>query len=388
MPLQVPLIDTFAPLREGISGLQNALFLSNALKRQSTQDEMRRQEFSQTSRINALKLVQGEQEEREKEELRQLLSSLPQEDRARAAMNFYESKGQFENARHVRAIHEELNPVLTGVRESLKVTPDLAAALGLSPDSVGREYQASYIVDPKGNKKIVGLEPLAPTVRRLGDIVTSSITGEPIGKQPPGRPVEVSPSASLAQPDEGGGYKTVYTAPGKSEPAKTDIELFQRDPGKARAFMEMGAIIRSKYRLDRNPSVAEFMTDLYRKDPATFNAVFKGSIGEKAEDRKLRVLQLAKDPITGEINQDMVGQINKLLQVGPLATDETISLPSRGDTSAKPTQAPAATGPDLSALPQPTPSGRVRVLSPDGKRGTIPLSQLPDAKRKGYRVIQ
>jgi hypothetical protein len=31
---------------------------------------------------------------------------------------------------------------------------------------------------------------------------------------------------------------------------------------------------------------------------------------------------------------------------------------------------------------------RVNVIHPNGTRGTVPRSQLPAAKRKGYRVAQ
>lgn len=77
---------------------------------------------------------------------------------------------------------------------------------------------------------------------------------------------------------------------------------------------------------------------------------------------------------------------------GVVKTDPAqMGFPGQGGAPPGPTPMPARPGASAPQAPasQPKPSGqRISVMSPDGKRGTIPVEQLQDAMSAGYKQVK
>lgn len=90
MPLNVPLVDTFAPSRDAFGQLQNALASGPAFQ------------------MNKLKLGAAQDERAELRELQQLMAQTPQEKRPEVAIQYLESKGHVEEAAKLRHVRQQL----------------------------------------------------------------------------------------------------------------------------------------------------------------------------------------------------------------------------------------------------------------------------------------
>jgi hypothetical protein len=307
MPLQVPLVN-FDQTNQALESLTQSVAQAPLLK------------------MNALRLHEAQRELQEDAQLRDLVSQAPPEQRRDLAVNFLESKGRFKEAETLKAFDlAGFNSLVqSGDHQSAvellnrHFAPILGHQIQYQPTKKDLMSTPRGIYDPNKNEMTYPF-PEKPDTTGEGRTV---VVGD--------RVMQYNPNSRRYDIDLGASPDSIK--PNQPKQATNALELFVQDPEKAQAFMEMDARIRSRYRLDRNPSVAEFMTDLYKKDPDTFNGVFNRGSGEKAEDRMLRVLQLSKDPITGEIDQGTFEKITNLLKAGPLANDRMLQ-PSHGSVS-------------------------------------------------------
>lgn len=120
----------------------------------------------------------------------------------------------------------------------------------------------------------------------------------------------------------------------------------------------------------QRPTEAEFRYSLFQRDPEGYKAVFgdKAATGDRAHATDmLKFFQRQRD----SIQKDFM-----------LGDDEKAQKLQEIDEVERPFKEAAGVGGTEGN------GDRVNVIHPDGTRGTIPRSQLPAAKRKGYRVVQ
>lgn len=146
MPLQVPLVDTFAPFREGLTGLKNALADAPRLQLQRAQ------------------VGEAQKELQQNQELAQIVSKLPTiEQRHSAAIQYLESKGRFGDAQKIKDV-------------DLETIKGIAAG---NPQEGFRRYLAAHGIDPATvpyqapvGEDIVLPEGSSIVSRRTGQVIT------------------------------------------------------------------------------------------------------------------------------------------------------------------------------------------------------------------------
>jgi len=147
----------------------------------------------------------------------------------------------------------------------------------------------------------------------------------------------------------------------------------------AKDFLDYERRIGAKY---RTPNEFDLRYKLYREDPDTYKAMF-GDKGEAADERA-RVADRAHATRMLNFFEKQRGEIDKNYTL-----DEN-------EKRQKLQEIDALEKPFKDAVEEPAAGGgggggkgdRVSVVSPDGTPGTVPRSQLPAAKKKGYRVAQ
>jgi hypothetical protein len=144
----------------------------------------------------------------------------------------------------------------------------------------------------------------------------------------------------------------------------------------AQDYLELEKKLGARY---KTPSEFDEKFRLFKEDPDTYKAMFGDKDKTGAPDRATATKMLSYfDRRRREINQDFT--LDDAQKQEQLKDIENLEKPfmdavQPGAGSGRTDAGGAGEG-----------HHRVRVISPDGKEGTVPLSQLKDAKKKGYRV--
>lgn len=141
------------------------------------------------------------------------------------------------------------------------------------------------------------------------------------------------------------------------------MDLFQVPPAKeTRPFQT-----REGYNLQMADELRQKSRDMLRNEGGSSDAARAQSIAERLE-RSVGPDEKQKDPL-----ESMMSDLGGAPAAGP-AVRPVASPPS-----------PTPVGPAAAAQPG---AGRVKVIAPDGQRGSIPASQLEEALAKGYKRAQ
>lgn len=137
----------------------------------------------------------------------------------------------------------------------------------------------------------------------------------------------------------------------------------------AQDFLDLEHRLGSRY---RTPSEFEEKYRLFKEDPDTYRAMFGDKSAEKPDRATATRMLNYFDRRRREIQQDFTLDDNQKQE--QLKDVENLEKPFMDAV-----QPGAASGGK---------NDRVEVIHPNGQRGTIPRSQLPAAKKKGYREAQ
>ena len=141
----------------------------------------------------------------------------------------------------------------------------------------------------------------------------------------------------------------------------------------AQDFLDLEHRLGGKY---RTPSEFEEKYRLFKQDPETYRAMF-GDKTASGPDRATATKMLTYfDRRRREINQDFT--LEDAQKQEQLKDVENLEQPFLDAVQPGANRAGGAGGA----------GDRVEVVHPNGQRGTIPRSQVPAAKRKGYRVAE
>jgi len=144
-------------------------------------------------------------------------------------------------------------------------------------------------------------------------------------------------------------------------------------PGEKRAaqdFLDLEKRLGSRY---RNPTEFEEKYKLYKEDPETYRALFGDKSGEKPDRATATRMLNYFDKRRREVSQDFT--LDDAQKQEQLQEIERLEKPFMEAVQ------PGAAGGRAGN------NDRVEVIHPNGQRGTIPRSQLPAAKKKGYREV-
>jgi hypothetical protein len=152
----------------------------------------------------------------------------------------------------------------------------------------------------------------------------------------------------------------------------------------AQDFLALEKNLGAKY---QKPDEVQSRYALFKKDPDAYRAMF-GDRGQAAADRAgnaasgravqmLKYFQNQRDEISKNF---MLGDDEKAQKLQEL---DQLQKPFMDAASASGSGNAGGAGGTSNAG-----SDRVNVIHPDGRAGTIPRSQLPATKRKGYRLAQ
>lgn len=147
----------------------------------------------------------------------------------------------------------------------------------------------------------------------------------------------------------------------------------------AQDYLEFEKKVGARY---KTPSEFDEKFRLFKEDPDTYKAMFGDKDKSGAPDRATaRAMLNYFDRRRREINQDFT--LDDQQKAQQLQDIERLEKPFMDAV-----QPGAGGGPTNTegGAAHPGDTHRVRVISPDGKEGTVPLRQLKDAKKKGYRV--